>query len=100
MRIVLLQGVLDRRLRRGKAQRLAECAHDRFGFVGRLPLAVDRREAARIKRALALLISNFKEVLAKIGVVETLAQIAVPRQGLGHNVVYPEYLLLLVTCVG
>ena len=54
----------------GKRRDSLKRAHDRFGFVGRFPLAVDGREAARIKHAFRLLIAHFEEVLAEIRVVD------------------------------
>jgi hypothetical protein len=90
---------LDRRVRRGKAERLAEGPHDLRCFISRFPFAINRSKAARIKHAAGFLVAHFKEVFPEIRVVDRFADVTRPRQRLDDNAIQAEGFMLCVSGV-
>ena len=94
--VALLQDDLHRAVgKRGarEAQRLGEGAVDLGSLAGRLPLAVDRRETARVEQAARAAVDHLEEVLAEIRVVDRLRQVSRPRQRLDDHPLEREALL-------
>ena len=66
----LLQDDLRGTRRLREAERLVEGAERPLGLIGRLPLAADAREAARVEGAVGGSVDHLEEVLAQVGVVD------------------------------
>ncbi len=84
--IALLQNDLDRRLRPRESQRFAERAVQRLVLSGRLPFAVDGREAARVDRTVGVAIDHLEQVFAEIEIVNETRPASRPRTIRDHTV--------------
>ncbi len=78
--------------RHREAQRLLERASRRLGLPRRFPLAVNRREAARVDDAVARAVDDLEQVLAEIRVVHRPRRVARPRRRLDDDAVEREHL--------
>ena len=76
--VALLQDDLDRARRLREAQRLVEGAVRPLRLVGRLPLAADAGEAARVEGAVRGAVDHLEEVLAEVRVVDRPGGVARP----------------------
>ena len=74
----LFQHDLHRRLRPRKAQRFWDVRCSVL-LAGRLPFAVDRREAARVDDACSCAVDHLEQILAEVDVVHQLRAAARPR---------------------
>ncbi len=99
LRIPLAQDDAHRRVWRGEAKRFVKRPRDLRRFLGRLPLAVDRREASRVQHAASSGILHLEEVLAEVRAIDRLLRIARPLERLDHDAIDAEDLLLGVAGV-
>jgi len=97
--VALLDHHLHRRLGARETERLGEGAVHLARLAGRLPLAVDRREAARVQDPPRRAVDHLEAVLAEVGVVDGLAEIPRPRQRFDHHPLEREPLLARVAAV-
>ena len=84
LRVAHLQHDLHRPPRPRKAQRLVERAMDLARLRRRLPLAVDRREAARVDHAVRPPVEHLEEIFPEVEVVDETGAAARPRP-VGHH---------------
>src|SRR5215210_6887990 len=70
-----------------------ERAVDIFCFVGRLPFAVDRSEAARVDDAIGLSVYHLEGVLAEVCIINGLLRVAGPGERLDKDAIKAEHLL-------
>ena len=92
VRAALLHHDLHRAPRLGEAERLVERAVPALRLVGRLPLAADARETARVDRAVRGLVDHLEEVLAEVRVVDRARGVPGP-EALEHDAVEGEAFL-------
>ena len=97
--VALLEDDLHGMLGRGEAQRFREGAADFVGLVGGLPFTEDGSESAGVEQLVGGAVAHLEVVLAEIGVVDGLGEIAGPGQRFEDDVAHAEELGMIVAGV-